>query len=109
MNSYPHYLASISPNRKKDLLCKPTRFAGLGIFDPVQTARWKYENSRAATDYISIPLKSGNNLDLDSYHANSRDVMKSKNVQEKQMQTSTDTQNLINQLSVHQKQSHLVN
>ena len=59
--------------------------------------------------YISIALKSRNNLDLDSYHANSRDVMKSKNVQEKQMQTSTDTQNLINQFSVHQKESYLIN
>ena len=85
----------------KDSLCRPTHFAGLGIFDPVQTARWQYENSRAATDSISIALKSGNNLDLDSYHANSRDVTKNKNVQEKQMQT--DTQNLINQFSVHQK------
>ena len=46
-------------------------------------------------------MKSGNNLDLDSYHANSRDVMKNKNVQEKQLQT--DTQNLMNQFSVHQK------
>ena len=84
--------------QEKDLLCRPTRFAGLGIFDPVQTARWQYENSRAATDSISIALKSGNNLDLDSYHANSRDVMKNKNVQEKQLQT--DTQNLMNQFSV---------
>ena len=31
--------------QEKDLLCRPTRFAGLGIFDPVQTARWQYENS----------------------------------------------------------------
>ena len=52
---------------------------------------------------LSIALKSGNsnNLDLDSYHANSRDVTKNKNVQEKEM--LTDTHNLINQFSVHRK------
>ena len=36
---------------EKVLLCRPAHFAGLGIFDPVQTAHWQlqYENSRPAT------------------------------------------------------------
>ena len=60
-----------------------------------------WEFSRAATNSISIALKSGNDLDLDSYHTNSRDVMKNENMREKKMQT--DTQKLINQFSLHQK------
>ena len=58
--------------QEKDVLCRPTCFAGIGILDPVQKALGQHSNSRAATESIILALKYGTTLDVNGYQANSR-------------------------------------
>jgi hypothetical protein len=53
---------------------KPTRMVGLGIRDPVTSAKYAFETSTRATSMLQESLVSGSAVDLDAYEKDLKTV-----------------------------------
>ena len=60
------------PIKEKNLMCTPIRHVGLGIDDPVFNAPLAFHSSQLSTSMLTEAIKSGSNVDLDNYEAESK-------------------------------------
>ena len=59
-------------NKETDLLCRPTRYLGLGIHDPVKTASNQFTVSKIATSFLTQTIITGTPLDISLHEASLR-------------------------------------
>ena len=52
---------------KKSLMCKPVRYVGMGIDDPIFDAPLAFETSRESTKMMIEAITSGDTIDMDAY------------------------------------------
>ena len=80
---FPALTGAALSDTEKNIIEKPTRMAGLGIRDPVASARISFETSRKATIKLCESILIGNAVDIDSYENDlklvTREMKKNKN------------------------------
>ena len=62
---------------------KPTRMVGLGIRDPVTSAKYAFETSTRATSMLQESLVSGSAVDLDAYEKDLKTVTNERKLKKK--------------------------
>ena len=63
----PNLFAAPISEYETNLVCRPSRFGGLGINDPVKTAAWNFDISKKAASVLSAAITEGCELDLDQH------------------------------------------
>ena len=72
-----------------DLICKPSRYGGMGILDPVETALPQFLASSEATSYLSEVICQGSTLDLHCHDAQRQFAIHKKMESEKLLKDET--------------------
>ena len=93
---------SITEN-EASLLCRPAKYGGIGILDPVQTAPSHFNLSKEATCVISQELIGGSIFDL-SHHDFSIQAAIQKKVENEKL-WSSDTHSLLETFSESRKKT----
>ena len=104
-----HFLPSLFGSSLNDLelslLCRPTRYLGIGILDPVVSANTQSSVSKIATSVLSQTILSGADLDINAHHASILNGVNEKHLLDNQMRL--DTLTLIETFPATQKRSLL--
>jgi len=97
----PDLLGSDLSCLESELLCRPTRFGGIGVHDPVKIARNQFETSKKATSCLSKAIQDGTVLDLNLHEETVRRTIKEK----KELMSSLrdETLALVDQFPEHRK------
>ena len=81
----PSLFGSQIDSLEADLMCRPSRYGGIGILDPVKTAFSQFTVSNEATSYLSEIICQGTQLDLNIHESQREDALKKKLELEKNM------------------------
>ena len=77
MNEFSPALTGNTINDQEyNILEKPIRMAGLGIRDPVVSAKYSFETSKRATKMLTESMIAGTPVNIDSYERNLKEVTK---------------------------------
>ena len=97
----PSLFGSLLNDQEISLLCRPTKYLGIGILDPVISAHAQYSISKIATSVLSQTIISGDDLNINAHHNSILNGINQKHLQDDQLRL--DTMALIETFPAFQK------
>jgi len=85
----PSLFCSTIDEDEVDLLCRPVRFAGIGIHDPIKSASNQFNISYEATQHLSESIQTGQVLNLNLHEASIQNTLQKKRDIEKGWEQDT--------------------
>ena len=85
----PSLFGSTIDEDEVDLLCRPVRFAGIGIHDPIKSASNQFNISYEATQHLSESIQTGQVLNLNLHEASIQNALQKKRDIEKGWEQDT--------------------
>ena len=73
-----------------NLFCRPARYGGLGVHDPIKTSPYQFSISKNSTSYLSNAISKGSDFDLDIHEQTIRNAINIKKEQEKYWEKDTN-------------------